>query len=166
MSSHKDTLIDSIVTVIMRWQDATQAFDEAVGQKLELGTAERHCLSFLHEGPKTAGAIAEAVALTPAAVTALIDRLEMRGLVERRRSERDRRQVQVVLTDMAMTAAMKFYGPIAKEGSAILEAMTAAELEVLNKFFVKALALQQNQTDRIRGIAGKRSASPRGKSRR
>jgi len=165
-SARRDDLIDAIGSTIMRWQDATQAFDEAVGAKLELGSAERHCLSFLHEGPKTAGVIAEAVALTPAAVTAMIDRLEMRGYVERRRSAEDRRQVQVVLTDMAMTAAMKFYGPIAKEGAALLEAMPTAELEVIRTFFDKALAMQQRQTERIRAMAGQKPAArkPRAKS--
>lgn len=155
-SARRDTLIDAISSTVMRWQDATQAFDETVGQKLELGTAERHCLGFLHEGPKTAGAIAQAVALTPAAVTAMIDRLEMRGFVARRRSVEDRRQVRVALTDMAMTTAMKFYGPIAKEGAALLESMTTAELDVIKTFFDKALALQQRQTDRIRTMAGQK----------
>lgn len=160
-SAKRDTLMDSITSALMRWQDATQAFDEAVGEKLELGSAERHCLSFLHQGPQTAGAIAKAVGLTPAAVTALIDRLEMRGLVERRRSDKDRRQVHVVLTDAAMTMGMKYYGPIARDGAAVLEAMTTAELETINYFFAKALALQQRHTDKIRMTFGKTGVAGR-----
>ena len=165
-SRDRDALIDRIGIAIMRWQDSTQAFDEAVGEKLELGSAERHCLSLLHEGPKTAGAIAKAVALTPAAVTAMIDRLEMRGLVARQRSEQDRRQVKVVLTDLAMTMAMKFYGPIAKEGAAMLEAMPTAELETVEKFMSQALALQQRETERIRTMSGRLPAASRVKGNR
>jgi DNA-binding MarR family transcriptional regulator len=157
-SRNRDTLIEAVGTAIMRWQDATQAFDEAIGERLELGTAERHCLGFLHEGQKTAGAIAKAVALTPAAVTALIDRLETRGFVERHRDEKDRRQVHVVLTDMAMKTAMKYYGPIATEGAALLESMTTAEIEVVKNFVEKALALQQRQTDKIRALSEKKTA--------
>jgi DNA-binding MarR family transcriptional regulator len=157
-SRNRDTLIGAVSTAIMRWQDATQAFDEAVGEQLELSTAERHCLGFLHEGPKTAGAIAKAVALTPAAVTALIDRLETRGFVERRRDEKDRRQVHVVLTEMATTMAMKYYGPIATEGAALLGTMTTAEIEIVKNFLDRALALQQRQTDKIRALSGKKTA--------
>lgn len=157
-SRNRDTLIEAVGIAIMRWQDATQAFDEAVGERLELGTAERHCLSFLHEGPKTAGAIAKAISLTPAAVTALIDRLETRGFVERRRDEKDRRQVHVVLTAMAKTTAMKYYGPIATEGAALLAGMTTAEIEAVKNFLERALALQQRQTERIRALRGKKAA--------
>jgi DNA-binding MarR family transcriptional regulator len=46
----------------------------------------------------TAGEIARAADLTPASVTALVDHLERDGLVERRRSEHDRRSVVITLT--------------------------------------------------------------------
>jgi DNA-binding MarR family transcriptional regulator len=85
----------------------------------------------------------------------------MRGFVERRRSEQDRRQVHVVLTDMAMKMATKYYGPIATEGAALLETMTTADLEVVKNFLEKALALQQHQTDKIRTTSGKKNAGSR-----
>jgi DNA-binding MarR family transcriptional regulator len=46
-----------------------------------------------------AGAIAKAAKLSQATVTALLDRLEERGLVVRQRAEEDRRRVVVGLTD-------------------------------------------------------------------
>lgn len=46
----------------------------------------------------TAGQIARAADLTPASVTALIDQLEGKGLVARRRDEHDRRSVVITLT--------------------------------------------------------------------
>lgn len=46
----------------------------------------------------TAGQLAKAAGLTPASVTATLDHLEAEGMVERRRSERDRRVVVVSLT--------------------------------------------------------------------
>ncbi|HEY6378970.1 MAG TPA: MarR family winged helix-turn-helix transcriptional regulator [Candidatus Dormibacteraeota bacterium] len=49
-------------------------------------------------GPLTIGAQARHLDLTPATVTALVDRLEARRLVERVRDERDRRRVFVWLT--------------------------------------------------------------------
>jgi DNA-binding MarR family transcriptional regulator len=47
----------------------------------------------------TAGEIAKAAQISPAAVTAMLDELEADGLVSRRRSETDRRCVLVALTD-------------------------------------------------------------------
>ena len=145
----------------MRWQEATQAFDDAVGERLGLSSAERQCLGLLHDGAKPAGAIAKAIGLTPAAVTALIDRMEKRGLLERQRSSEDRRQVHVRLTDRAMKETMKLYGPIAEDGHSLLSAMTTAELETVHAFLDKTLALQQRHLERVRGDAGKKSQRKR-----
>lgn len=49
-------------------------------------------------GETTAGAIATAVRFSQATVTNLVDRLESRGLVTRRRGEQDRRQVWVAIS--------------------------------------------------------------------
>jgi DNA-binding MarR family transcriptional regulator len=144
------SLAAAIGTAIMRWQEATQLFDEAVGERLGLSTAERHCISALVEAPLPAGAIAEAVGLTPAAVTSLVDRLEARGFVERQRGEADRRQVLVALTEATKKAAQRYYGPIAREGAAMLEAMSLADLAAVQRFMTAALDLQQRQVDRIR----------------
>ncbi|MBS1679633.1 MAG: MarR family transcriptional regulator [Actinobacteria bacterium] len=47
----------------------------------------------------TAGEIAETARLSPASVTAMLDELERDGIVTRVRSDADRRQVLVLLTD-------------------------------------------------------------------
>lgn len=163
-SKDRQTLQASLVSLIMRWQDAAQAFDAAVGERLDLVMAERHCLGFLHEGPRPAGEIATEIGLTPAAVTSLVDRPEARGFVERRRSETDRRQVLVAMTDAARKATLRYYGPIATDGEALQEDFTTAELAVVHRFFAAALDLQQRHTQRIRTDKAKPPAGlkPRG----
>jgi DNA-binding MarR family transcriptional regulator len=47
----------------------------------------------------TAGSLAKRAELSPGAMTALLDQLENDGVITRRRSEADRRQVIVTLTD-------------------------------------------------------------------
>jgi DNA-binding MarR family transcriptional regulator len=51
------------------------------------------------DGELTAGALAEAARLSQATVTALLDRLEDKELILRRRSPQDRRRVVVALTE-------------------------------------------------------------------
>lgn len=50
------------------------------------------------QGKLSAGGIAEAARLSQATVTALLDKLEQRALLVRRRAENDRRRVDVELT--------------------------------------------------------------------
>ena len=52
----------------------------------------------LRQGEATAGALARAADLNPASVTAMVDQLQHRGLVERRRHAEDRRVCLVALT--------------------------------------------------------------------
>lgn len=139
----RDGDIGAIGVAIMRWQDLTQAFDEAVGRLEGLNGAELRCLSLLTMGARSAGEIAAAVGLTPAAITALIDRLEKRGLVERTRSRTDRRKVLVAATPDASAIASQYYGPIGKDGALVLCDFSDAELATIRRFLEATIALQE-----------------------
>lgn len=140
----------AIGLAVMRWQDATQAYDEAVGARLGLIAAERHCLGLLHGGPQSAGAVAAATGLTPAAVTALIDRLEARGLVTRTRSLEDRRKVVIEATELTRELSERYYGPIAREGEKVFAKFSDAELAAVLRFINAALDLQGEQLARLK----------------
>lgn len=58
------------------------------------------CLQVLAvQGSLPASRLAAAVSLTPGTISLVLDRLEAKGLVQRVRSPRDRRQFDLVLTD-------------------------------------------------------------------
>lgn len=58
------------------------------------------CLHAIHEaGQINPGQLARIVSLSPPTVTGILDRLERRGLIQRARTARDKRQVVVCLTD-------------------------------------------------------------------
>ena len=71
----------------------------------ELSNAQIRAIWDLKHGEQcTSGAIAKRAELSPASVTAMLDQLEKEGMVTRRRSEQDRRQVIVTLTDAGHAA--------------------------------------------------------------
>jgi DNA-binding MarR family transcriptional regulator len=148
-SSKRETLIAAIGLGIKRWQDATEAFDGTVGRLNDLNGADRRCLSSVIQGPQSASAIAKETALTPAAVTALIDRLEARGWVRRQPDAVDRRKVLVEATDHARELAQVAYLPIAKAGADLLAGYSIQELGVIRRFVEDALALQQRMTEAL-----------------
>ena len=116
---------------MQRYQRSVRAFDDAVGRRLEVGPADLRCLDWLADGPKSAGELAVATALSPAATTALVDRLARRGLVERYRGEHDRRQVMVRMTPIGVEQTMRFYGPLVEEGRLLLAELSNRELELI-----------------------------------
>jgi DNA-binding MarR family transcriptional regulator len=153
-SPKRDEIVMAIGMAVMRWQDATQAYDEAVGEKLGLNLAERRCLSLLYGGPQTAGAIAQATFLTPAAVTALIDRLEVRGFVARTRSAEDRRKVMVATTDKAADITNRYYRKLGEEGARFLSDFSLEELKLIARFTEGAIEIQERHLAALATGAG------------
>lgn len=63
----------------------------------EITLTQVQVLRALRDGPQTLGRLGQANGLSPTSVTRIVDRLERRGLVSRRRESEDRRLVQVHL---------------------------------------------------------------------
>lgn len=145
----KTELVQRLGTLIVRWQEATQRYDEEVGAIFQLGPAERLCLSFLSTGPQTASAIARATRLTPAAVTSLIDRLEARNFVRRRADPHDRRKVLVEAAEATTAVIERAYAPMAIAGAEALGKRSIAELQLLTEVIEEVLAIQNQMTERL-----------------
>lgn len=152
----KSALIDQLGVMVVRWQDATQKYDEAVGEIYELSATERLCLSFLWPGPQTASAIAREIRLTPAAVTALLDRLESRGFVRRKPDPNDRRKVLVEQAEVAIKLTKEAYAPLGEEGAKNLGKYSEADLKIFAEVLSDSLTLQEEMTRRLLERHGKK----------
>jgi DNA-binding MarR family transcriptional regulator len=75
----------------------------AVGE-LNLSPSQYRVMAYLAEGDSPASVLAGRLNVTKPSVTALIDGLEEKGLVQRKRSKGDRRMVKAVLTDAGRDA--------------------------------------------------------------
>lgn len=145
-SSRKAALIAELGATIVRWQDATQRYDEAVGEIYGIGPAERLALSLLWHGPQTASAIARHTRLTPAAVTALIDRLEARGFVRRRPDPADRRKVMVEAAEETARVTAEAYAPLQRAGEKNLGRYTEEQLRLVAELLSDSLDIQEQMT--------------------
>lgn len=148
-SDDKAELVQRLGTLIVRWQEATQRYDEEVGAIFQLGPAERLCLSFLTSGPQTASAIARATRLTPAAVTSLVDRLEARGYVRRKPDPLDRRKVLVEAAEASFALIEKAYAPLAAAGAEVLSKRSLEQLHLLTEVIEEVLAIQNRMTEQL-----------------
>src|SRR5205823_3080299 len=114
-------LIREIVVAIQDEQTQNAFLSNAIAERLDVTSNELEVLGTLEvRGPLSAGDIAQRTGLTSGAVTRLIDRLEQRGSVRRRADPSDRRRVLVEMTPAALKTCEPFYGPIAREGTALL----------------------------------------------
>jgi len=134
---------------LQRYQRSVQAFDDAVGRALGLGPTDLRCLDWLADGPKTAGVLATATGLRPAATTALLDRLEAKGLVERVRDDTDRRRVLVRMTEEGARSTYAMYAPLVDEGAHLLAGLSPAELARMREILDAMRELTDRQRDRV-----------------
>ncbi len=151
MEDPRQVAVAGIGVAMQRYQRSVQAFDDAVGRSLEVGPADLRCLDWLADGPKTAGEVARGAGLKPAATTALLDRLERRGLVERVPDDADRRRVLVRMTARAEQEVGALYGPMVAEGAALFDDLTADDLEALARLLGRMTTLTDRHRLRVEG---------------
>jgi DNA-binding MarR family transcriptional regulator len=116
---------------------------DAVGQRFAglhgLGRTDVRALVAIMDAaragrPMTAGALGAAVELSSASVTALVDRLERVGHVERARDEHDRRRVVLQMTPSAMAAGGEFFGGLQRDLVTAMDGYSDEELAVVRRF--------------------------------
>ncbi|WP_258724491.1 MarR family winged helix-turn-helix transcriptional regulator [Cellulomonas sp. NS3] len=149
MRGSRQEAVASVGAALQRYQRSVQAFDDAAARHLGVGPADLRCLDWLADGPKTAGELAAATGLRPAATTALIDRLERKGLVERVRSDLDRRQVHVRMTEAGQAVTWEVYRPLVEEGASLLDRLTVDDLDRMGALLDDMRGLTDRLRDRL-----------------
>lgn len=149
MTARRQGLIQEVGAAVQGYQRSTDAFDDVVAERLGLNRTDLRGLDWLSGGPMTIGRLATATALSSAATTKLVDRLERKGFVRRVRDAADRRRVLVELTADAVARVGELYGPLVAEGSGLLRRYDEAQLAQLRDHFVAATELTDRHRERV-----------------
>ncbi|MDD7942929.1 MarR family transcriptional regulator [Actinomycetospora lutea] len=130
---------EDIVAAVQRMGVASRRVGDAFAAQAGLHTTDLEALLHVMQAqargePPTAGALAESLGVSTGAATAVIDRLERVGHVERHRDERDRRKVIVRCSDAARAVAEEFFGPLTQLSDQVLDTFTTPELHAVARF--------------------------------
>ena len=109
---------------------------QAIAERLGLGLSDLKALDLAGwaGGPVTAGRIAEVTGLSTSAVTALLDRLEGAGFIERHRDAADRRRVFVTSTGKREREVLAAFQPLQRATQELLARYNTGELELITGF--------------------------------
>ena len=106
MSIYPDRRAEDILLALRRIMRSMDIASRRLISEHGLTTPQLICLQNLQEhGPLTTGSLAQAVSLSPATVTGILDRMERRGLVTRERRPEDKRRVLIAITAAGQVAA-------------------------------------------------------------
>jgi DNA-binding MarR family transcriptional regulator len=150
LSEERAALLTELVAVNRAYQAAVEKMDEAFSAKLGVNRTDGRCLDIIDQrGGLTAGELATAVGLTPGAVTTVLDRLEERGFVTRRRDPDDRRRVIVEMSDDARRLAWEAYGPLGEMGAPIVGRLSDKELRTIIEFLRGGTEINERRAEQI-----------------
>ncbi len=142
-------LIQDFIAAVRASQTAAQTLDHKTAEYLGIDDTAFRCLDILdQEGPMTAGRLAERARVSPGATTALLDRLESKGLALRRRDTEDRRRVLVQVNPQLRERAQELYGTPDETVDA-LSMYTDEQLEFLIGFLRGSVAYQEERMRRL-----------------
>jgi DNA-binding MarR family transcriptional regulator len=132
------------------WQLDQDLFDDAMAQLAGLNRTDMRCLDIVgRDGPISAGDLAAAARLTSGAVTAILDRLEARGLVRRTRDSEDRRRVLVETTPEMERDAEEAFKSFLADAKQASDTYTNEELEIILDFLQRNRELLQRHTAKL-----------------
>lgn len=124
-----------IVAACRRLHAAIDRLDELAASTAGVSRSDLRCLNLLEFGPLPATAIARELNLATGSVTALVDRLESKGLVTRSREGADRRVVKV----QATAKVFELIGPVYLGFSQRLQRVAATYPAAQQRLAVKHL---------------------------
>ena len=149
-STRRDEAMDALNREVRGWQADQELFDSTVIERAGINRTDWRCLDILGtRGPMTAGQLADAVRLTTGAVTGVLDRLEVAGLVRRIRATQDRRKVIVEVTDEVDRVGAPVYGPLIADAAEAHGVFDAEELELITRFIRTERGLLAKHTTRV-----------------
>lgn len=128
-SSDGGAQLEAVLAASRRIHAAMDGIDAHMSTELEVSRSDLRCLNLLEFGALTAGELARRLNLTTGSVTAMVDRLERIGFVERRRSVSDRRSVEVQIPAAAFPRIAALYRTV---GAAVRTQFAGIEASTLD----------------------------------
>jgi DNA-binding MarR family transcriptional regulator len=126
-------------------------FRNAIGDRLGFNVTDMECLRLLfHKGIATPSELARYTGLTSGATTAMLDRLEKAGLIERRPNPDDRRGTLITPAKSGTEIAASWFESARKAQDELISSYSAKELEIILDVFERFTKLWEQEREKIR----------------
>ncbi|WP_460524148.1 MarR family winged helix-turn-helix transcriptional regulator [Humibacter antri] len=127
----RSELVESVSELMRVQAGRALMLHAAIAGRLGLHFTDLKCLDLVRDATLTAGEIASAIGLSASAVSAMLDRLEGQGFIERVRDSGDRRKVFVRKTGRYDDRIDQLFAGLASGVGGILGVCTDEQLEFL-----------------------------------
>ncbi|GAB3867263.1 MarR family winged helix-turn-helix transcriptional regulator [Dactylosporangium cerinum] len=147
-------LIDLLRTFNLEADRFVEVFTRAHGlHRTDLNAVAYIWRAAEEDRPLTPGELARKLRLSPAATTALLDRLTRAGHVERRHDTADRRRVHLVMQPSARALAQAFFTPLGKHLRAAFDEFDDEALDAATRVLIKVNEATAKAADEAKSTA-------------
>lgn len=130
---------ENLGDLVREHSSAVMRYAAATAKRMGLEASELAALEHLQgAGPMTLGRLGERLSMSPGAVTALVDRLERKGYVERIPNPKDRRSALVCETQAGLTESLAHLWPYIEEMREVEGRFSEGERAVIARFLSAA----------------------------
>lgn len=130
--------------------NAVVMFHTAIAEHLGLNATDHKTLDLLERhGPLSPGKLAQLTGLAPASVTGILDRLEARGFVRRRRDPEDRRRQVVEMLGQRAPEVERLFAGLVADLERVCADYSADELEVILDWTRRITQVQRDAAARL-----------------
>lgn len=125
-------------------------FRNAMDEWAGLNTTDMECLRLLFQkGVATPSELSRHTGLTSGATTAMLDRLEKTGLIERRPNPNDRRGTLIVPAESASEKVAAWFESARKAQDKLISSYSESELEIISDVFERFVKLWDQEREKI-----------------
>ncbi|MCL5612174.1 MAG: MarR family transcriptional regulator [Chloroflexi bacterium] len=126
-------------------------FRNAMSEWAGLNVTDMECLRLLFlKGIATPSELARHTGLTSGATTAMLDRLEKAGLIERRPNPDDRRGTLIVSAKSGAEKVASWFESARKAQDELISSYSEKELEIISDVFERFTKLWEQEREKVR----------------
>lgn len=150
VASKKDELKQQVIIGAREYGIGSVLFRHMVGEKLGVNVTDMECLGVIFlKGLATPSELGRYAGLSSGATTAMLDRLEKTGLIERRPNPNDRRSTLIAIVQARAAQIAPLFASLREAQDNILSSYSEAELEVLADFFRRSVVMWEEEREKL-----------------
>lgn len=149
-NSKKNDLKKRALAAIREYGVHLTLFRNAVSEWAGLNVTDMECLRLLFlKGTASPSELAKHTGLTSGATTAMLDRLENAGLIERRPNPNDRRGTLIAAAESSAEKAASWFASARNAQDKLISSYSEEELEIISDVFEKFTKLWDEESKKL-----------------
>lgn len=146
----KQDIAEQVMSSMKDYVISVELFRHAVARSLDINTTDMECLSILfHKDIATPSELGKHTNLGSGATSAMLDRLERKGFIERKPNPQDRRGAHVIVTKKTRDTITPLFDSLHKAEQKLVTGYSKHGLELMLDFINSEVAIWKKQREKL-----------------